>query len=86
MPRHTRRKLAECSAVRAAMEDASDDEAAATDVPEAGMVPRTAPAFVGTGWRPYNLVYRLEFHLSQRPRAGLVSLVLCFCLLNLYRF
>ncbi|KNA18680.1 hypothetical protein SOVF_068480, partial [Spinacia oleracea] len=71
MPRHTRRKLAECSVVRAAEEDASDDEAAAINVPEGGMVPRRVPTFVGTGWSPSDLVLRPEFHLSQQPRAGL---------------
>ena len=78
MPRHTRRKLAESSVVRAAEEDASDDEAAAVNAPDGGMIPRRAPTFVGTGWSPSDLVFRPEFHLSQRPRAGLVSLVLCF--------
>ena len=78
MPRHTRRKLAERSVVRAAMEDASDDEAAATNVPVGGMIPRSLPAFVGTGWSPSDIVFRSDFHLSQRPRAGLVSLVMCF--------
>ncbi|KNA22746.1 hypothetical protein SOVF_030570 [Spinacia oleracea] len=72
MPLHTRRKLAERSTVRAAMEDASDNEAAATDVPTPGMVPRAIPTFEGTGWQPSDLVFRPEFHLSQRPRAGLI--------------
>ena len=78
MPRHTRRKLAESSLVRAAEEDASDDEAAVVNAPDGGMVPRRAPAVFGTGWGPSDLVFRSEFHLSQRPRAGLVSLVLMF--------
>ena len=78
MPRHTRRKLAESSVVRAAEEDASDDEAAAINAADGGMVPRDAPTFSGTGWSPSDLVFRPEWHLSQRPRAGMVSLVLCF--------
>ncbi|KNA13974.1 hypothetical protein SOVF_111700 [Spinacia oleracea] len=54
------------------MEDASDNEAAAADVPALGMVPRAVPTFEGTGWRPSDLAFRPEFHISQRPRAGLV--------------
>ncbi|KNA15118.1 hypothetical protein SOVF_101190 [Spinacia oleracea] len=73
MPRHTRRKLAERSAFRATMEDASDDEAAATNVPEPGMVPRRVPTFDDTGWRPSDLAFRPEFHLFQRPWAGLAD-------------
>ncbi|XP_056695433.1 protein MAINTENANCE OF MERISTEMS-like [Spinacia oleracea] len=73
MPRHTRRKLAESSVVRAAEEDASDDEAAAVNAPDGGMIPRRAPTFFGTGWSPSDLAFRLEFHLSQRPRAGLAD-------------
>ncbi|KNA15899.1 hypothetical protein SOVF_094040, partial [Spinacia oleracea] len=72
MPRHTRRKLAESSVVRAAEEDASDDEAAAINAPNGGMVPRDAPTFSGTGWSPSDLVFRPEWHLSQRPRAGMI--------------
>ncbi|KNA17976.1 hypothetical protein SOVF_074870, partial [Spinacia oleracea] len=71
MPRPTRRKLAERSAVRATMEDASDDEAATMNVPESGMVPRRAPVFNDNGWRSSDLAFRPEFYLSQRPRAGL---------------
>ena len=78
MPRHTRRKLAESSVIQAAEEDASDDEAAAMNAPGGGMVPRDAPAFPGAGWTPSDLVFRPDWHLSQRPRAGMVSLVLCF--------
>ncbi|KNA18046.1 hypothetical protein SOVF_074380, partial [Spinacia oleracea] len=73
MPRHTRRKLAEYSVVRAAEVDASDDEAAAINAPDGGMIPRGAPIFVGTGWSPSDLVFRPEFHLSQWPRAGLAD-------------
>ncbi|XP_056686393.1 uncharacterized protein [Spinacia oleracea] len=73
MPHHTRRKLAERSVVRAAMEDAPDDEAAATNASEGGMIPRSLPAFVGTGWSPSDIVFRSDFHLSQRPRAGLAD-------------
>ena len=55
-----------------------DDEAAAINAPNGGMVPRDAPTFRGTSWIPSDLVFRPEWHLSQRPRAGMVSLVLCF--------
>ncbi|KNA19633.1 hypothetical protein SOVF_059680, partial [Spinacia oleracea] len=54
-------------------EDASDDEAAAINAPGGGMVPREAPTFAGTGWSPSDLVFRPEWHLSQRPRAGLAD-------------
>ena len=64
--------------VRAAEEDASDDEAAAINAPGGGMVPRDAPAFPSAGRTPSDLVFRPEWHLSQRPRAGMVSLILCF--------
>ena len=42
------------------------------------MVPRDAPAIPGAGWTPSDQVFRPDWHLSQRPRAGMVSLVLCF--------
>ncbi|KNA07734.1 hypothetical protein SOVF_168940, partial [Spinacia oleracea] len=71
MPRHTRRNLAESSVVRAVEEDASDDEAAAINAPGGGMVPRDAPAFPGAGWTPSDLVFRPDWHLSHRPRAGM---------------
>ncbi|XP_056686743.1 uncharacterized protein [Spinacia oleracea] len=73
MPRHTRRKLAELSVVRAAEEDASDDEEAAINAPNGGMIPRDAPTFSGTCWSPSDLVFRPEWHLSQRPRAGMAD-------------
>ncbi|KNA14916.1 hypothetical protein SOVF_102800, partial [Spinacia oleracea] len=75
MPLHTRRKLAESSVVRAAEEDASDDEAAAINAPGGGMVPRDAPAFPSTGWIPSDLVFQPDCHLSQRPRAGMPPFV-----------
>ncbi|KNA05620.1 hypothetical protein SOVF_188670, partial [Spinacia oleracea] len=56
-----------------AEEDASDDEAAAINAPGGGMVSRDAPAFPGTGWIPSDLVFRPDWHLSQRPRAGMAD-------------
>ncbi|KNA15073.1 hypothetical protein SOVF_101460 [Spinacia oleracea] len=73
MPRHTRRKLAKSYVVRAAEKDASDDESTAINAPGGDMVPRDAPAFPGTGWIPSDLVFRPDWHLSQRPRAGMAD-------------